>query len=782
MPQTEEYLIEKEEEQASLGDRLQQLAVRYVGWWPLFAVLLLVGITGAWLYLRYTTPMYQAQATILLKDDKNGNSQSQILQSLNLFDDSKNVENEMQVIKSRTLAMEVAKKLRLYAPVMHKGSVRDVSIYTGSPVIIEAADPDSLETVDEIPFRYDSVKAAVMIDGRLYPIGDTSVTPYGKLAFLPNAQLKGKPTETGNLYFSLMPLEDAGLLLLNRLDISPVSKQATVITFTYTDAVPQRGKDILNTWIAVYNQAAIEDKNQLASNTLKFVDDRLKYVVNELDSVEHGLQNYRTKNRITDLSEQGKLFLDNMGATDQKITEMNMQLAVLDKVESYVMGKAGLDNAIAPATLGITDPVLLQSLQALYDLQAKRMQLEKVTGINYPGVTTVVEQIAKTKPLVLENIRNQHQNLQAGITNLERTNGKYAGVLNTMPQKERELFNISRQQAIKNNIFTFLLQKREETALSYSSTVADTRLIDKASANKIPVSPKKKIVVLGFILAALFLGILIVEIKEMTNRTVKSREEVEKQTQIPIVGELVQEKLGDNAIVIGQGRRSLAAEQFRQLRTSLGYLGLNSRKKRVLVTSSISGEGKSFITANLGISLALTGKKVVLLELDLRKPKLSAIFNMPRQQGITQYLISEKEAEDVIKTVPDQPGLFIIPCGPLPPNPSELIMNGRLSELLAYLDQHFDYILIDTCPVSPVTDAYIISPMCDATLYVIRQGVTPKYFLKKLDEHLKIKSLKNTAIVCNGIKAAGSGKYGYGYGYGYGYFEEAKSPKLNYRN
>lgn len=778
MPQLEDFLIEKEEEQEkiSIGERLQNLAIRYLPWWPLFALLLVLGIVGGWVYLRYATPLYQIKASILIKDDKSGIDESKLLESLNIFGDKKNVENEIQVILSRTLATQVATELHLYAPIMQEGNIKDAPAFHSSPMIVEARYPDSMQAPGgdgKILFQYDSARGIVTIDKQPYKTGEWIRSPYGEIRFLDNPWYNHDPSDR-QLYFTLANPEDVGLALLKNLEVTPVSKIASVINFVYTDEVPRRGKEILNTWIAAYNNAAIRDKNQLAANTLRFVDERLRYVVNELDSVEHGLERFRTKNKIIDLSAQGQLFLSNVSATDQKITEMNMQLAVLDKVEAYVLSKESRDSAIVPATLGVTDPILLQSLQSLYELESKRIMLSAVTGANNAIIKGVEDQIAAVKPGILENIRNQRHNLEAGIHNLDLSNSRYNSILQTVPQKERELLNISRQQAIKNNIFTFLLQKREETALSYSSTVADSRVIDQAIADKIPVSPKRKLVWLAAIGLAFVLGIGFVESKEIFNRNISRRDEIEKHTTVPILGEIAQESISGSSIVIGQGRRSIAAEQFRHLRTSLGYLGINARKKRILVTSSISGEGKSFICANLGISLALAGKKVVLIELDLRKPKLSEVFNMSRETGITQYFISEKKEEDIIRSVPDQHGLSIISSGPLPPNPSELIMNGRLNELLAYLDQHFDFILIDTCPVSPVTDAYIISPLCDATLYIIRQGVTPRFYLKKMDEQLKIKPLKNMAIVFNGIKAGG-GRYGYGYGYGYGYTEETKS-------
>jgi capsular exopolysaccharide synthesis family protein len=425
---------------------------------------------------------------------------------------------------------------------------------------------------------------------------------------------------------------------------------------------------------------------------------------------------------------------------------------------------------MVPSTSGLSDPVLGDLLQKLSDLQLQYTQTKKIVPENNPAVVSLVDAINKLRPQILENIKSQRKNLEAGRNNITATNNEYAAMLKTVPEKERELLSISRQQAIKNNIYTFLLQKREETALSFASAVADSRVIDRAESVDAPVSPKRNLIYLAAILGALALGVVIIFIKDLFTRTIQQREDVEKYTDIPILGEVLYDR-SKTSIVISEGKRSFIAEQFRQLRTSLAYMGVDENHKKIMITSSISGEGKSFIAINLGMSLSLMDKKVVLLELDLRKPKVSEQFNISRHVGLSNYLIGKANMEDIIKPT-GHPNLSLITSGPIPPNPSELISNGRLPELLVYLENYFDYILIDTAPVNPVTDAFIISPMADVSLYVIRDKYTPKLFLKKITEKLRTQSFKNPAIVYNGIRGKGIGKYGYGYGYGYGYTDD----------
>ncbi|HEY8661611.1 MAG TPA: polysaccharide biosynthesis tyrosine autokinase [Hanamia sp.] len=752
----------EETEEISMGD----LFYKYFSYWPFFVILLVISMSWAWLYLRYKMPLYQSTATLLIKDDKKGGDAPDLLQTFDMFGSKKTVENEIEILKSKTLMQEVVKNLHLYAPVTVEGRVLKQSAYLMSPIVIEAQDPDSVKLVNKIPFIYNDTKQTVNIKNKSYPLNQWVTTPFGILEFLANKYYhhESKTDKENIFYFSLISVKNAANSTLGSIKIESSGKQSTVIDLSIVGEVPKRGEDILNELLSVYNQAAILDKNELAANTLKFVQDRLKYVVNELDSVEGRLQSFKANNKIIDISAQGQIFLQTVAANDQKISDINMQLAVLDQVQNYVTNKEG-KGGIVPATLGVADPVLTTLLQKLSDLELQYTQTKKIVPENNPAVIALVDGINKIKPGILENIQSQRKNLLAGRDDLAGTNSRYASMLKSIPEKERELLGISRQQAIKNNIYTFLLQKREETALSFASAVADSRIIDKAESANGPVSPNKSYIYLLVLVAPFAFGIAFIYIKEMLTRTVQGRSDIEKFTDVPFLGEVVYERT-KSPFVIAEGKRSFIAEQFRQLRTALGYMGIDEAHKRILITSSISGEGKSFIAINLGISLALMGKKVALIELDLRKPKLSEHFKISRHAGLSNYLIGKMQPHELVKETGID-NLFLIPAGPIPPNPSELISNGKLLELLTFLEKTFDYIIIDTAPINPVTDAYIISPLADVTLFIVRHDYTPKVFLQKLTGHHKINSLKNVALIYNGVRGKGFRKYGYGYGYGY---------------
>ncbi|TKK70324.1 polysaccharide biosynthesis tyrosine autokinase [Ilyomonas limi] len=764
-------ILESEQPQDNL---LRPLLLKYLSYWPLFLVLLILCGAGALLYLQFKVPVYELKATIIIKDEQKGMDDSKMIESLDVFSSKKLVENEIEVIKSQTLAQEVVRKLHLYAPVSEKGRFTDRSAYIASPVQIVAKYPDSIEAVNKVNFTYNAGKQQVVINHTAYPLLQWVNSPYGVLKFMPNPNYGHQPSRTANtLYFSLVPVEYVADDLVATLEVSASNKLSTVVNISFKDELPQRGKAIVNELIAAYNRAAVVEKNILAANTLAFVQNRLQYVVQELDSVETNLQHFKTQNKIVDIDAQGKQFLQNVGENDQKIGDLNMQLAVLDQVENYVLGKGG-KGSIVPSTFGITDPVLSNLLEKLYNTELEYEKVKKIAPENNPILVSITDQISKIKPGILDNIKSQRKGLIAGKRDLETTNGKYTSMLSSIPSKERKLLEISRQQSIKNNIYTFLLQKREEAAISYASAVANSRLVDSAIASKYPVSPNKLTIYLIALVVAVGSGATYIEVKGFLNTNISSRNEIEKYTSVPIVGELVKSDF-KTPVVVSEDASSLIAEEFRQLRTALGYLGINARKKRLLITSSISAEGKSFVAVNLAMSLALANKKVALVDIDLRRPALASMLNMAETEGISQYLKGEKEIEAIIKRTEYSPNLFLIPSGPATNNPSELLLNGKIEDLFTYLAGAFEYIIIDTSPMNPVTDASILSPLCDATLYIIRQSITPRMFVQKLDKYSRVKNLKNIAIVLNGVNTKGFNRYNNGYSYGYSYVENKKN-------
>jgi tyrosine-protein kinase Etk/Wzc len=753
------------------------LAYKYLPYWPLFAALLVISLAGGWAYLNYlAVPSYEVSAAIIIKDENKGVSGSRITESMDNFTTNKVVENEINIIHSRSLISKVVNDLKLYAPIHEDTQFKTVSAYTTSPVIIEHKDPAAIKAVPKTPFEVDEKVEIVTIENIRFPVNEWVSTPYGTIRFIKNPNLV---TASENpLYFTMTHPSKVTEDLMAKVRIQALSKMSAVVNLYLKDTVPQRGEDILNLLVASYKELAVNERNSLASNTLAFIEDRIKLAMEELEALENKVVQFKSTQGGVNLSEQGKLYLENVRDNDRKISEINTQLAVLGKVERYVLSE-NTSGSFVPSTLGVNDPSLNQLLQKLYDSEIQYQKLSNTTAENNPILVSITNEIANIRPRIIENIRNQRINLQASRANLASTNSGYNSSLQTIPHKERELMELTRQQMVKNNAYNFLLQKREETVLSHAPTAEDSKVIDMAGTSPFPVSPRPLYIYLMSVMAACGVGLFLVAGKELLNTKILFRSEIALYTHAPIVAELSYIKPQQKGVFTAPTEVSVI-EQFRQLRVTLGLYGRTFTKKKIMVTSSIPGEGKSYVSTNLAASLASSGKKVALLDLDLRNPNTSTLFNLYKTTGIIEYLSDERvnPAEIVNETI--LPNLFILPAGANVGDHTELLLSERLENLFSFLEVSYDYLIIDTPPVDLVSDAYLLSEYCDITLLVMRHAYTPKPLVQRLAHDNKIKSLNNVAIVFNGVKPRGFVKGQYGYGYGYGY--ERKYNDKTYRN
>ena len=770
-------IIKKSEEKKR--DDLGQVIYKYIPYWPLFLVLFIIAGTASWFYMKVTTPKYQTTASLMIKDEMKG-VESKGLQQLDLLSSNKTIENETEVIHSNTLLNQVVTQLHLYATMYEGQRFRNLNAYSTAPISIIAQDPAAIKPSKEIYFTYDKAKALVNVFGKQYGLNQWLNTPYGTIKFISNPNYTHEPQADSKLYFTLSDPKMVADHIGSGLQVNTSSKQSSIINLSYQDEVPKRAENILNNLLQTYNSNTVDDKNKLASNTLNFLQQRITDVEGDLAGIEKKLQQYKASQGAVDISKQGELFLQNVSDNDQKSSDVSTQLAALDQVEKYVRSKDN-EGALVPSSIGVTDPTLVNLVGNLYQSEIDYSNAKKTIGENNPIAVGIGDRIEKLRPSIMDNIQSQRANLLASRKNIAATNGGYTSVLQSLPKKEKDLIDISREQQIKSDVYNFLLQKKEETALSNASIVADAKIVDRAQSSDEPVSPNRKIVYLTAFLIALFAGVGVIFGKETLNRKILFRQDIEQYTERPILGEIVAQPNGEPTM-IGYEKRTFIAEQFRMLRMTLGYAGISADNKRVLVTSSISGEGKSFIASNLALSLAVAGKKVVLVDMDLNNPSLSDKLDIHNDLGVTQFLSGQKTPEEIIVKTTQNENLYFISSGLLPENPSELMMNGKINDLLSYLDANFDTIILDSAPVIPVTDAYILSPYCDATLYVVRHNYTPKTFIERIDANNKIQQLKNVAIVFNGVKSRGFQNKYYGYGYGYGYNYRSKGGKKKDNN
>lgn len=746
------YTLEVEKSETSLKD----LALKYTVHWKWFILSFILAIIAAFFYLKVQTPQYKIHSSILLKDEKKGFGQEDLMQQLNLFSSNKVVDNEIEILKSYTLMNKVVSNLNLNVTYFQKDFFHDKELYTNTPVELQVVRPTSdvyKETLEATIVN----KELIRINGKYYPIGKPVETPYGLLIF----RSTGKSRELKEIRIHVIPAYALVESLIGQLDIAPSSKMSSVLVMSLTDPVRERGCDIFSKLVEYYNLAGVEDKNKVAASTLVFIEDRLKLISKELGDVEKDVEDFKVGSKITDIGQESNLFLNSVQQNDVQLNQVKIQQQVLNQIGQYVHSKGNATGTV-PATLGISDPVMISLINQLVELEGKRMSIAKQVRPDNPMLTTIDDQIASLRKGISENINSMEKSLAITRQQLESRNQRMEGMLKTIPGKERQLVDISRQQAIKNSLYIYLLQKREETALSYSSAVADNRTVDLPHADRAPISPNKNLIYLIFALLGIAIPFSSITITDMLNDKIKRYKDITDVVGSIVLGETSHVNHQDPLVVINKGR-SIFSEQIRILRTNLAYLTPGKKLQTILFTSSISGEGKSFLSSNLGASLALMERKTVILEFDLRKPKLKTLLKIDSNNGISNYLVGQAELKDILIPFQNQPNLFIITSGSIPPNPVELMLNGRLTELFAELRTQFDYIIIDAPPIGVVTDAQILADQADATLYVMRYNYTPKSFLRDINLLRKEKRLKNVNIIFNGIKEIG--RYGYGYGY-----------------
>ncbi len=745
--------------------------VKYKPYWPLFLVLSFLVFGLSFFYIHYAIPKYQATASLIIKDEKKGNDDSRIMESLNLLGSKKIIENEIEVLKSRPVIESVVKKLHLYADTYKKNGLKKEYVFNTPLVSVEAFDVTQLKSskgLVEIEIHDNGRTVYFPSDSTYYATGEWVNTPYGMLKFVLNKNSKDESSKE-SYFIELFSLQSKTQSILSDLKITSSNKLSSIIELKYADKHPELAERVLNEIISSYNVAAVAEKNVLAKSTLQFIEERLNAVGGQLNEIERKVQQYKANVGAVDISTQGKLYLENVSNNDQRLSEINLQLSVINSLEKDLSSASGTAGAHT-VMLNTPDPVFSQMLSSLNSAELEREKLKKTVAENNPMLVAVSDQIVKIKENIYRNIVDQRKNLEAAKKNILETNTTYTTLLQTIPSKERELLEISRDQQIKSGIYSFLLQKREESELSYVSNLSESRIVNYAQAFPSPVSPNK-MMIFGFAFLLMWaVPVGAIAIKETFTTSIMYRQEIEESTTFPVVGELAQHKK-IKPLAIEPGKRSLVADEFRRIRFALQYYMPIQGSKKVLVTSSLSGEGKSFVSSNLAISYALSGKKVALVDFDLHHSSLEKIFIQESKQGIIDYLSSDIRAREIIYPVKEYDNLYFIPTGIQQNDPSIYFESEKLQMFMEYLESEFDLIVIDSPPVVLVSDAFKLAPFCAATIYVVRHGYTPKQLIKRFDASNKINPLVNPLFVFNGVKMRGlvADETGYGYGYKRGY-------------
>ncbi len=788
----------------SVKDNLYNLLInRFLPFWPLLVAFVIASMAVASVYIFLSKTYYESSAALLINDEEKGVDDSEMIESINYFKTKKIVENELEVLSSREIINSVVERLALYAPLFEESGFRTRNAYHTSPIRVYLKDPNDIKNynpANKQKFTFDEKNSTVIIENESYPLDQWVINPLGKSDIKFTLNPKQKQSGDGPFYFTLVDPRIVTSTIQENLSASASSKLSTVVRLKYKNELPELGEDILTELIEVYKSAAVGDRTEIASNTLTFIESRITEVGKQLEDVEKELEIYRAEEGVINLSQQGTLYLNNVGEYDRRLTDIDIQLSVLNNVSRYVRSKE-TSSGIVPSTLGLNDPILSQLLQDLYEAEIEYEKIKKTTGENNPILVAIQNRIDKIRPSIIENVQNQRATLSVSRGNLSASSNRYGEALQVLPEQERKLIEITRRKTSILSLFDYLVQKREETALSTAPTISDAKLIEAPQSTLKPISPKKSLIYLLAICLSLGLGISIIGGREMISSNILFRSDLENLIDLPVAGELAyveqeplrQEKTSDKSknlisrikklvlsyldklkpsikrkqgLLTNHNDDIFITDQFRQILSYLGFYNRNRSIKKLMITSSIQGEGKSYVSSNLAQTLAFLGKKTALVDMDLRNQQVSTIFNLEKEKGISEYLKGQTSYGSLLKKI-GTTELYVLPAGSKAINSSELMTNENLDLLFRSLEADFDYILLDTPPINMVSDAQTLNDFCDKTLLIVRHAFTPKFVLEHLDEKVEAKGLRNCAVVFNGVKNRGMVSYNYGYGYGY---------------
>lgn len=780
-------LGEQSEEQVNI----QELLFRYLIHWPWFVVSIIICIACAWGYLRLTTPIYNISATVLIKDEKKGGgaSMSSDLEKMGLegfVSSSSNVDNEIEVLRSKSLAREVVNNLGLFVTYMDEDEFPSKELYHTSPVLVSLTHQEA----DKLPGRME-INMILQPTGALgvqITVGEKEYrkqfdklpavfpTDEGTIAFFANNDtLSAVCPEniTKERHITAFINRPFSVLkeYVSSLSIAPTSKTTSVVVISLENTNTRRGRDYINKLLEMYNINANNDKNEVAQKTAEFIDERIGIISKELGSTEQDLENFKRSAGITDLSSEAQIALTGNAEYEKKRVENQTQINLVMDLQRYMKGN---EYEVLPSNIGLQDAASAGAIDRYNQMLVERKRLLRTSTENNPTIINLDTSIRAMRTNVQATLDATLKGLQITKEDLAREASRYSRRINDAPTQERQFVSIARQQEIKSGLYLMLLQKREENAITLAATANNAKIIDEALADDNPISPKKTIVYLAALVLGVGLPVGVIYLIGLTKFKIEGRADVEKLTSLPVVGDipLADEKTG--SIAVFENQNNLMSETFRNVRTNLQFM-LENGKNVILVTSTISGEGKSFISANLAISLSLLGKKVVIVGLDIRKPGLNKVFNIPKKEhGITQYLTNTTaNLMDFVQPSDINKNLFILPGGTVPPNPTELLARGGLEKAIETLKANFDYVILDTAPVGMVTDTLLIGRVADLSVYVCRADYTHKAEFTLINELAENNKLPNLCIAINGLDL-NSRKYGYYYGYGkygkyYGY-------------
>lgn len=753
---------------------------KYLSHWKWFLLALIVSLSLAFIKLRYTKPLYNASTTILVKDDKKGG----MLSELSAFSDigagktiKNNLDNEVQILRSRTIVENIVRKLNLNFSLIVKGKIVSNELFNDAPIVVNVINKNAefyktrknyiFTEISNNSFTLQNELGENVNNKEQYNFGEIITTSYGAITINKTKIHPNVLNSNGAITIALSPLDDVVSSYRGRLIVEPFSKSSNIVDISIIDPVREKAEYFLDNLVQNYNENAIEDKNFISENTAKFIQNRLILITDELDGVEKDAESFKKSNNLTDIESEAKLFVEGSGEYNKKIVESEVQINIVSSMLEFM--KKTTNSDLLPNNIVATEGEASESINSYNQLVLNRNRILKSASISNPTVVKIDQQITSLKSNVIASLMRLQTTL--GIQKRELQN--FEGVLNNkagkIPGQERQFRGLERQQKVKEELYLYLLQKREEIALTLLATEPNARVVDIAKASQNPVSPKRDFIYLAALLLGIIIPFGVIYLLDLLDTKIKSRLDIDEKIPVPFIGDVPTSE-SPNEIIQTESRSS-SAEALRIIRTNLEFMvsGVSEgTAKTIFLTSTFPKEGKTFVSVNLAATFALSGKKILLIGMDLRNPRLGDYLVLP-EKGVTNYLSTkELNIEDLIIKQPGYDAFYILPAGVIPPNPAELLMSNKIDTLFKTLKTQYDYIIVDTAPVSVVTDTLLIAKHADSFIYVIRANFLEKRMLNIPYTLYKEKKLPNMCMLLNDTDST----KGYGYGYGYGVREE----------
>ncbi|RYY21892.1 MAG: polysaccharide biosynthesis tyrosine autokinase, partial [Chitinophagaceae bacterium] len=757
---------------------IKDIFFKYIRFLPLYIICVALALLSAYIYLRYSTEFYRSMGQLVIKDDKNsGGLQDDRVAQLMQADRSTNIQTEIEFLQSRPLMERAVDELGLNFNYFSTGKIKELNIYKRSPLRIEASElKDSAQSFTMNLAFLDQNKFKVNGAGP-YLVGQDFQLPVGKFRII--------RVNEGEIWSEIKivynPTSAQAGMLLGGLVVVP--KQGTgILTLSMESTNPSLSADVINALMKEYQKVTIEDKNLSTKKSLDFINANLRDREIELDSITQKLVSYRQAHNIIDPAIQANNYFTRIEEAHKSAQVQRLQLNNALQIQDYLRGNS---QSTVPSSLGIDDPTLNTLISGYNKAQLERKELLENAQPGHLIVQQKSEEIDLLRNKILENVNNIKSSYNRALGTLQQSGSEAVSQIRTLPTKQQDLLDIQNQLEGKLKIYNQLLSKREEQAITLASTISNTKVMQEAIPDSTPVRPNRRSTQILAFFIGLLIPTIIIAILELMNDKINSRHDIERFTDATILGD-VGHSFGEKTLVVTSGNRRVIAEQFRILRSNLQYILTKAPQPVIMVTSSFSGEGKSFVSTNMGAVMALANKKTIVLEFDIRKPKIALGLGMAKHAGLTNFILGKVEVSQLPVKVEGFDNLFILPCGPIPPNPGELLLDTKLDDLFVYLKQNFDVVIMDTAPVGMVGDALTLSKYADCTLYIVRQGHTYKKQIGLVDDYYREGKLPKVSIVLNDVKVqAGYGKYGYGgnygYGYGSGYFEDEPAHQTGFQ-